>query len=289
MKKSILGIIVLFISTIAMKSDKPAYFIYDKSGDKSSYKELLKAASEADVVFFGEMHDNPICHWLEFELEKDLYIETGKNIIIGAEMFETDNQLLINEYLKGLIKDKNFEAEARLWGNYKTDYKPLLQFARDSALPFIATNVPRRYASMVNNGGFEALDNLAPDAKQLLPPLPVAFDENISCYKEMIDGMAAMGGHGSVNIAKAQALKDATMAYNISRNLVKGKTFLHFNGSYHSDNYEGIIWYLKRSDPDLKIVTISSVEQNDVTEFNKENENLADFIIAITETMTKTQ
>ena len=289
MKKSILGIIVLFISTIAMKSDKPAYFIYDKSGDKSSYKELLKAASDADVVFFGEMHDNPICHWLEFELEKDLYTETGKNIIAGAEMFETDNQLLINEYLKGLIKDKNFEAEARLWGNYKTDYKPLLQFARDSAVPFIATNVPRRYASMVNNGGFEALDNLAPDAKQLLPPLPVSFDENISCYKEMIDGMAAMGGHGSVNIAKAQALKDATMAYNISRNLVKGKTFLHFNGSYHSDNYEGIIWYLKRSDPDLKIVTISSVEQNDVTEFNKENENLADFIIAITETMTKTQ
>ena len=64
MKKSILGIIVLLISTIAMKSDKPAYFIYDKSGDKSSYKELLKAASEADVVFFGEMHDNPICHRL---------------------------------------------------------------------------------------------------------------------------------------------------------------------------------------------------------------------------------
>lgn len=289
MNKTLFGILFLFMTTVAMKSDKPAYFIFDHSGGKSSYKELLKEAAKADVVFFGELHDNPICHWLEFELEKDLYSETGKNLIIGAEMFETDNQIIINEYLKGLIKDKNFEAEARLWGNYKTDYKPLLMFARDSALPFITTNVPRRYASIVNNGGFEALDNISSEAKQLLPPLPLTFDENISCYKKMIDGMAAMGGHGSVNIAKAQALKDATMAYNISKNLIKGKTFLHFNGSYHSDNYEGIIWYLKRLNPDLKIVTISSVEQDNVSELSKENENLADFIIAIPETMTKTQ
>lgn len=289
MNKSILGIFFLFMTIVAMKSDKPAYIIFDSSGGKSSYKELLKEAEEADVIFFGELHDNPICHWLEFELEKDLYSETGKNLILGAEMFETDNQLIINEYLKGMIKDKNFEAEARLWGNYKTDYKPLLMFARDSSLPFIATNVPRRYAAMVNQGGFESLEGVGTDAGKLLPPLPFDFDENLKCYKEMIEGMAAMGGHGGTNIAKAQALKDATMAYNIYNNLVKGKTFLHFNGSYHSDNHEGIVWYLKKYNPGLKIITISCVEQKDVTEFNQENKDLADFIIAIPETMTKTQ
>lgn len=288
MNKSIIGIILLFITSVAMKTDKPAFLIYDQTGDKSSYKELLKKATDADVVFFGELHNNPICHWLEFELQKDLFEKTGKNLIVGAEMFETDNQLIINEYLNGLIKDKNFEAEARLWSNYKTDYKPLLLFARDSAIPFIATNVPRRYASLVNKGGFEALDDISPEAKQYLPDLPIAFDENIKCYKSMIEGMESMGGHGSVNIAKAQALKDATMAYYINKNFKAGKTFLHFNGSYHSDNYEGIIWYLKRINPDLKIVTISCVEQKDVTEFDDQNKNLADFIISIPETMTKT-
>ena len=44
-----------------MKNDKPAYRLFEQNGNKSSYKDMLKDASEADIVFFGELHDNPIC------------------------------------------------------------------------------------------------------------------------------------------------------------------------------------------------------------------------------------
>lgn len=287
--KKILLLSLAVITLLSMKNDKPAYRLFDQNGRKASYKDLIKEASEADIVFFGELHDNPICHWLEYEITSDLYAERGKNLILGAEMFESDNQLIVNEYLAGLIKEKNFEAEARLWPNYKTDYKRLLNFARDSSLSFIATDIPRRYAAMINKSGFEALNTLDKDAYQFIAPLPIKYDSTLSCYADMYKMMGDSPTHATRNLSMAQASKDATMAYFILKNFAKGKTFLHFNGSYHSDRFQSIVWYLKQADPTLKIVTISSVEQKELDDLEKESEGLANFIIVVPETMSKSQ
>jgi len=286
MKKIFIPLLIFFVAT-AMKSDKPAYVIYDLKGKTANYKEVLESALESDIVFFGELHNSPICHWLELELAKDLFAEEG-NLIMGAEMFETDNQLIVDEYLSGSVKERNFEDEAKLWDNYKTDYKPLLAFALENKLPFITTNVPRRYASLVNKAGFEGLDSLAPEAKAFLPPLPIAYDPELKGYKDMIEMMGGAGGHGSPNIAKAQALKDATMAYSILKNFEENKIFIHYNGTYHSNNFEGIVWYIKQARPDLKIMTIASVEQDEVDELTEENQGLADFTLCIPSSMCKT-
>jgi uncharacterized iron-regulated protein len=272
-----------------MKNDKPAYKLFDQKGKSTSYKDLIKEASQADIVFFGELHDNPICHWLEYEITADLYAERGKNLVLGAEMFESDNQLIVNEYLGGLVKEKDFESQARLWPNYKTDYKRLLKFARDSSLAFIATNIPRRYAAIVNKGGFAALNALDKNAYQFIAPLPVKYDSSLACYADMAKMMGDAPAHVTMNIARAQAMKDATMAHFILKNFTKGQTFLHFNGSYHSDKFQSILWYLKQADPTLKIVTISSVEQKDTDELEKKSEGLGNFIIVVPETMSKTQ
>jgi len=280
---------IVIVTLLSMKNDKPAYRLFEQNGNKTSYKDMMKEASEADIVFIGELHDNPICHWLEYEITADLYAERGKNLILGAEMFESDNQLIVNEYLGGLIKEKDFESQARLWPNYKTDYKRLLNFARDSSLAFIATNIPRRYAAMVNKSGFEALNTLEKDAYQFIAPLPLKYDSTLSCYADMYKMMGDAPTHATRNIACAQDSKDATMAYFILKNFTKGKTFLHFNGSYHSDRFQSILWHLKQADPTLKIVTISSVEQEDLDELKKESEGLANFIIVVPETMSKSQ
>ena len=287
--KKILLLSIILITLLSMKNDKPAYRLFDQNGKNASYKEMLKEASEADIVFFGELHDNPICHWLEYELTADLYAERGKNLILGAEMFESDSQLIVDEYLGGLIKEKNFEAEARLWPNYKTDYKRLLNFARDSSLAFIATNIPRRYAAMINKSGFDALNSLEKNAYQFIAPLPLKYDSTLACYADMYKMMGDAPSHATRNIACAQDSKDATMAYFILKNFTKGKTFLHFNGSYHSDRFQSIIWHLKQADPTLRIITISSVEQAEMDDLKKESEGLANFIIVIPETMSKSQ
>lgn len=287
--KHILWIVLIWVLMIAMRSEKPAYRLYNAKGKPVTYEELLADARAADIILFGELHDLSVVHWLEYELMTDLYQTRGKELILGAEMFEADNQLIIDEYLSGKVVDKNFESEARLWQNYKIDYKPLLSFARDSGLAFIATNIPRRYAALVNRKGFEGLDSLSPEAKRWIAPLPVAYDPELACYKDIVSNMGNTPSHVTQNIARAQAIKDATMAHFILANYKPGSVFLHFNGSYHSDNFQGIVWYLQRTNPDLKILTVSSVQQTDLREMNEEWKGKGNYILVVPESMNKNQ
>lgn len=283
--------ILLFIILLlcSFSSDKPAYQLFNAKGEKSTYQKMLTDAAKAEVIFFGELHNNPISHWLQLELTKDLFAQKGANLILAAEMFEADNQLIIDEYLAGLIKDNNFEKECKLWNNYQTDYKPLLEFAKNNKLKFIASNIPRRYAAIVNQQGFEGLEKLSKDALNCIAPLPIRYDPTIKCYKQMLQMFSGMASrHVDQNLPKAQAVKDATMAHFILLNLKKEYQILHFNGAYHSDNYEGIVWHLKNIKPDLKIMTISTVEQSKIDSLQNESKGVADYVIAVPENMTKT-
>ena len=276
--KYLLGLFTLLISLNIQAQKKQVFQIFKANGKKTSYKKLLKTAKKADMVFFGEEHDNPVAHWFELELTKDLYKTAGKNLILGAEMMETDNQKQVNEYLKDTINYKQLKKTARLWPNFKTDYKPLMDFAKKHGLGFIATNVPRRYASKVYHGGFKVLDTLPVKDKQWIAPLPIKYDAELSQYKKMLE---MMKGHGGDNLPKAQALKDATMAYNILKNYQKGQLFLHYNGSYHSNFKQGIVWYIKQKNPELKIITIDVETQDNLKKLDKKHLDKADFIIVV--------
>ena len=281
--KKIITSILLFATIISAAQDKKAYQIFDKNGKKTSYEKLLKAGEKAEVVLFGEYHDNSVVHWLQLEFTKDL--AEKKPLVLGAEMLEADNQSQLDHYLKGEINQKQLDSSARLWKNYKTDYKPLVDFAKEKKFSFIATNVPRRYASLVFKKDLVALDSLSAQEKSWIAPLPIEFDINLPGYKSM---MGMQGGHAGDKMPKAQAIKDATMAYFIHKNRKENSTFVHYNGTYHSDNYEGINWYLKKLDSEIKIITIATVEQKDITKLEAEHYNKADFILVIDEDVTKT-
>lgn len=275
----------LILLTLAVNSkENPAYVLFDSKGKVTDYDEMLKKAQEKKYVFIGEYHNNPISHWLQFELTRDLYATKKSNLILGAEMFEADNQYIIDEYLKGYISEKNFQDEVRLWPNYNTDYKPLVEFAKVNNLPFIATNIPRRYASMVFKKGLESLNDLSDLAKSYIVPLNTfALDTTVNCYKELLNS-----DHGGYNMAVAQAIKDATMAHFINKNMTPNGTFIHYQGAYHSDYYEGILHYLQKFASIESMMTISTVTQEDLKSLDKENLGKADFIICVPENMTTT-
>jgi uncharacterized iron-regulated protein len=257
--------------------------IYDQNGKKATYKDIINSSQKAEVLLFGEYHDNSVVHWLELEVLKDL--SDKRNLVLGAEMLEADNQKQINQYLNDEINQKKLDSTARLWPNYKTDYKPLVDYAKELKIDFIATNIPRRFASLVFKNGFEALDKLSNEEKSWIAPLPLKYDAALPGYSKMIQ---EMGGHGGENLPKAQASKDATMAHFIIKNRKENSLFIHFNGSYHSDNFEGINWYLKQENPSIKIVTIATVSQNDISKLEPEYLGKANFIIVIDEDVTKT-
>jgi uncharacterized iron-regulated protein len=266
-----------------MGQKNSSHVIFNKNMKKSSFKKIIKATNDADVIFFGEMHDDPICHWLELKLLKQLKVKG--DVVLGLEMFERDNQVGLDDYLNGTIDYEGLATETRLWNNYKTDYAPMVDFAKENKIKCIATNVPRRYASMVYKDGFEVLEELVQEEKMHIAELPISYDPNLPSYQKML---TMMEGHGGENFPKAQAIKDATMAYSISKTFEKGKKYLHINGSFHSDNFEGIIWYLNKYSPDLKVVTITSLLEGDESDNVTELKGKADFIVKVDADMGRT-
>ena len=276
--KNILFILSIFLCGEGFSQEAFAFFT--QNGKQTSYRKLLRKSKKADIVLFGEYHNNPIAHWLEVKLTKDLL---GKrSLILGAEMFERDNQDALDGYLEGTIDQKGLDTLARLWKNYKTDYKPWVDLAKREKLPIVATNIPRKYANLVYKKGLQALDTLPSAERKWIVSLPFPYDGNLSQYEKM----KKMARHNPENLPMAQAIKDATMAESIETHYKKGSLFLHLNGSYHSDFFQGIYWYLRRRNPNLKILTISTLSQSNLKKLPSEAYGQADFILVVDEDMT---
>lgn len=276
----------LILLTSCDEPEFQAFKVYEKGGGKINLTDVKEKLDKTDIILFGELHNNAMAHWLELQLTKNLHKHLGENLILGAEMFESDTQILIDEYFQGLYPTKNFEDEAKLWKNYSTDYKPILEYAKKNKIKFVATNIPRRYAAIVSRQNFDGLDKLSDQAKKYIAPLPIKFDPNLPAYKEML----GMAGHSKEvkYLAEAQAIKDATMAHFILKNFEPGKKFLHFHGAYHSDNYQGIYWYLKQYNPNINVLTITVIETPNLDSLAENDKNKADFIILIKDDFTKT-
>ena len=276
--KNILFILSIFLCGEGFSQEAFAFFT--QNGKRTSYRKLLRKSKKADIVLFGEYHNNPIAHWLEVKLTKDLL---GKrSLILGAEMFERDNQDALDGYLEGTIDQKGLDSLARLWKNYKTDYKPWVDLAKREKLPIVATNIPRKYANLVYKKGLQALDTLPSAERKWIVSLPFPYDGNLSQYEKMMK----MARHNPENLPMAQAIKDATMAESIETHYKKGSLFLHLNGSYHSDFFQGIYWYLRKRNPNLKILTISTLSQSSLKKLSSEAYGQADFILVVDEDMT---
>lgn len=276
--KNILFILSIFLCAEGFSQEAFAFF--DKNGKRTSYRKLLRKSKKADIVLFGEYHNNPIAHWLEVKLTKDLL---GKrSLILGAEIFERDNQDALDGYLEGTIDQKGLDTLARLWKNYKTDYKPWVDLAKREKLPIVATNIPRKYANLVYKKGLQALDTLPSAERKWIVSLPFPYDGNLSQYEKM----KKMARHNPENLPMAQAIKDATMAESIETHYKKGSLFLHLNGSYHSDFFQGIYWYLRKRNPNLKILTISTLSQSNLKKLPTEAYGQADLILVVDEDMT---
>jgi uncharacterized iron-regulated protein len=288
--KKIFFIAFIFSALTISAQDLAAYKIYNSKGKEVSFKSLVKSANEAPIVLFGEFHDNPIAHWLQLELTQKMYATHGANLQLGFEMFEQDQQHLLNDYLQGKLTSEQYRDTMRLWPNYTTDYAPLLEFAKEKGLSCMATNIQRKYASLVFKKGRAALDTLPEAIKEQMAPLNFAFDTTLSQYQAMKEMGAHMGPGMGWRMVEAQAIKDATMAHFILNNPGRNTrtVHLHFNGAYHSDFYQGIMWYLEQEVAPSEILTISTVSQANVQKLEKEHLGRADFIICVPSNMTST-
>jgi uncharacterized iron-regulated protein len=263
------------------------YKAFDGQGNPVSIDDIVKAAASNDVLFLGEEHDDAVGHAIEADLFRRA-VETyspQRRVALSMEMFERDVQIVVNEYLQGLISEQHFLASSRPWGNYKTDYRPLVELAREKHLNVIAANAPRRYVNMVSRNGRDSLNGLSKEAKAWLAPLP--YPDPSSTYAEKFKAVMANSGDPSAktmmgNIVFSQALWDATMASSIasylSRN--KGALVVHLNGGFHTESRLGTVEQLLSYRTKTKAIVVTMKSEEDFHKFDpQKHKGLGDFVI----------
>ena len=72
MKKIFILSFMLLCGSLGFGQKKQAYQIFNAKGKKSSYSKMINSLTKQDVILFGELHNNPISHWLQLEVTTDL-------------------------------------------------------------------------------------------------------------------------------------------------------------------------------------------------------------------------
>ncbi len=285
------------------QDEMAAVEIYNAKGQTVALKDVIEALDNYDVVFVGELHNDRAAHAVELEVLQGAFARYGvegvvksqsRPMALSLEMFERDVQHLLDEYLAGMILERQFLAGSRPWNNYQTDYRPLVEFARGQKLPVLAANAPDRYVNRVSRLGREALKELPTPAKTWIAPLP--YGEASAAYSEkfraVMGGMpaAAPGGaagghsspHGALHLLDAQALRDATMAYSIAEHLKRQPRALviHVNGNFHSEGRLGTPEQLLALRPGTRLLVVSVVGGEAPTKIDAETlRQLGDFVV----------
>jgi uncharacterized iron-regulated protein len=291
------NLILAFVSTLLMTISifgqtnitEANYRVYDRQGNASSLEKIIESLKDVDVVFLGENHDDAAAHYLQNEIFRRAFEKHGQRraVALSLEMFERDVQPVVDEYLNDLISENHFLLSSRPWGNYKTDYKPLVEFAKTNRLEVIAANAPRRYVNMVSRNGRESLSRLSREARRWLAPLP--YGEASDAYAKKF---SALMGQTSDSITpvkhspmlNAQALWDATMAFSISEYLKRSKKknplVVHLNGAFHTENRLGTPEHLLKYSRKTRFLVVTMRYEENFTGFDaSKHADLGDFVI----------
>ena len=279
------------LSSFSQSGIEKHYKIYNtRTKQLTTTEQIAIDCKDADVLFFGEEHNDSAGHYMEKEIFNALQKQYGNKLALSMEMFETDCQLVLNEYLNGFISEERMIKEARAWSNYK-DYRPAVEIARQNKLYVIAANPPRRYVNMVSRKGMKSLDSLPKSSKRFLPKLP--YDTATGSYREKFMDFMKGGspGTGNARIFYSQSLWDAGMANSIYNYWKKNKDkkIFHMVGRFHCDEKLGTAAQLQNRNNKLKILNIScfsdsSFANPDWPTFSK----LGDYIILTDPELKKT-
>lgn len=277
--------------------------IYDvRLGQEVKIDDLAIAMDQFDVIFIGEEHNDSVCHYFQKQMLKALFNKYQKNTALAMEMFDRDVQDVMDEYLLGVVKEKVFQKDARVWNNY-SNYRPMVEFAKEKGLSVICANAPRRYTSLVGKDGMMALMKLPEASKKNFAPLP--YDTAKGGYYNKLMGLtnhdgktndtakpaAIPMGMGNFNLILSQSLWDATMAYSIASFLKANpsKKVMMVNGRFHSEESFGIVSQLSKYAPksNALVVTVFAEENYPNIQW-KQYKNLGDYIVVTDPSVPKT-
>ncbi len=245
-------------------------------------KQLASQLEKQDVIFIGEFHGNHASHLLEMQLMAALYALRPLQIL-SMEMFNRDQQSILNRYLDSEIGEAFLINETPTWGNYAGSYRPLVEFAKQNFIPVIAANASADIVRCIGRQGVAYLDKLSTEERSLIASKP--FTDNAEYrqrYMAFLANARQLTAESKENSYLAQLTRDNTMAESIYQAWLENPQaqILHITGSFHSENHLGTVAALKKLNPNLKIAVLSPLQVEDPIRPNYSAEDLkkGDFI-----------
>jgi uncharacterized iron-regulated protein len=143
-------------------------------------------------------------------------------------------------------------------------------------MPVIAANAPRRYVDRVSRLGAASLDQIEPEGRRFLPPLPYAkaSEAYAARFARVMKGHQGNGSSplpaSAERSLEAQSLWDASMAYSIAEFLTTHaeSRILQVNGSFHTSQQLGIVEHLLRYRPQTRGLVVTIIRDKSFPTFD---------------------
>ncbi|NAW64667.1 ChaN family lipoprotein [Photobacterium halotolerans] len=234
------------------------YTIRSPSGAELTEQALANALSDADIVLVGEWHSHPGTHLLQARLLAALYANNPR-LALSMEQFTRDKQQVVDQFLHGEIGEQVLIKQGNAWPNYESDYRPLVDFARQQQLDVIAANAPKSIVRCVGRYGADYLNRLpAAERKWVAQSLTLKNDR----YKEKFTESMHHGDPAqSERQFAAQTSWDDTMAESMVNYLRAhpGHQIMHVAGRFHTAEGLGTASRILSRNPALKVVMVTPV------------------------------
>ncbi|EIK0771400.1 MULTISPECIES: ChaN family lipoprotein [Vibrio] len=247
------------------------YQLYTPSGEHIALSKLPIELQQADVILIGEWHTHAGVHRFQTDMLKQL-TSYDRSLALSMEQFTRDKQPVVDAYLRGEIGEQYLMKQANAWPNYESDYRPLVEFAKQKNLPVIAANAPKSIVRCIGRQGLDYINKLDDDQRMFIAQ---AINTGSSPYKEKF--MASMH-HGKPEQTEkqfaAQVTWDETMAESIVSYLDDnpGAQVVHVAGKFHTEQGLGTAASILSRNPSLKVVVISPTDNvlSDNTDYQLE-------------------
>lgn len=274
------------VAPAAVQADWTARVFDTKTKAETSVESMLDELAKRDVVFVGETHIDASTHEMELRVLEGIASRRENKLALSLEMFQRDVQPVVDAYLAGTLAEADFLRDARAWHNYRTGYRPMVEFAKAQSIPVVASNLPASVQRAFAFGGVKAKDKLSPEDAAFVPD-PVLPPE--PSYWDRVARRLRDAGHGapaeldaSQRTWAVQNLWDNTMAQAIVAAQAEHGAVVHVVGAFHIEHADGLPSQVQRRAPTLQSATVTLVPTTDLARATVQaSEDRADFVVFV--------
>ena len=239
------------------------------------FDEMMNQASTGDVLFVGEIHDNPEHHLLQVQILQAL-LTRHPSAAMAMEFFQQDQQDILDRYTLANMSEEEFLEEIdwkKTWGFPYHFYRPLLLAAKQHGTRILALNAPRRVVKKVAREGLGAL------SEEERAQIPHDMDLNNASHRAYVREVYERHEQGDLRsfefFYQAQVVWEETMARNIAEFMrTHDQNVIVFSGNGHIVRKFGIPDRVQRRLP-VSVMTIMPFSLRETVNLERD---MADFL-----------